>query len=97
MQLASIVLLPLKFTTRPRAPHTHITISVLLEYRVGGAIENNVARESLEHGLSQQGYGNALRYMLNHIKIRNKFSRSRYIKETGGVSLVKRVPWGGAL
>ena len=87
MQLASIVLLPLKFTTRPRAPHTHITISVLLEYRVGGAIENNVARESLEHGLSQQGYGNALRYLVNHIKIRNKFSRCRYVKVTGGVSV----------
>ncbi len=30
----------------PRAPHTHTTISALLEYRVGDAIENNVARES---------------------------------------------------
>ena len=39
--------------------------------------------------LSQQGYGNALRYLLNHIKIRNKFSKSRYIKETGGVSVDK--------
>jgi len=46
----------------PRAPHTHTTISALLKYRVGGAIENNVARESLERCLSQQGYGNALRY-----------------------------------
>ena len=51
-----------------------------------------MARESLEHGLSQQGYGNALRYLLNHIKIIKKFSRSRYIKETGGVSLDKRAP-----
>jgi hypothetical protein len=84
MQLASIVLLPLKFTTRPRAPHTHTTISALLEYRVGDAIENNVARESLEHGLSQKGYGTALRYLLNHIKIRNKFSRFQYVKEPGG-------------
>ena len=73
--------------------HMHTTISVLLEYRVGGAIENNVARESLEQGLSQQGYGNALRYLLNRIKIRNKFSRSRYVKLTGGVSVDR----GGAL
>ena len=51
-----------------------------------------MARESLEHGLSQKGYGTALRYLLNHIKIRNKFSRSLYIKETGGVSLDRGAP-----
>ncbi len=57
-----------------------------------------MARESLEHGLSQQGYGNALRYMLNRIKIRNKFSRYRYVKETGGVSVDKGgVTWGGVM
>ena len=68
------------------------TISVLLEYRVRGAIENNVAR-GLRTWPWPAGVLECASLPLNRIKIRNKFSRSRYIKETGGVSVDR----GGAV